>query len=508
MKFQKKLKGYFLGVALLSSSLGLSIVYVDYKKRATLSMRERIIDVSATTASLLSPSLVKSVISGGTENSEQYKELISKLRSARNANRGSDWYVISIYLMTRSPSDPSQVIFIADSEENDVERVHFGEVDEQETYSHINQHLLELYSPEGFITDTWGTWMSGFAPILDDKGQYVATIGADVSVHMIDERLNEILLIGLWGLLGSIFIAIISARIASKRLSFALGIVNDGVKKIAEGNLSTVIELHSDDEIEELSLAINDMARGLKEKDKMKQSFARYVSQHVLDSIATSGSVMKSEGERRKITILFTDIRQFTLLSEHIAPELIVALLNEYFSSMIDIIFKYGGTLDKFLGDGMMIEFGAPMEDPTQELHAVQAAIEMQQKIRSLCRKWRSEGKPEISMGIGIHTGYAVIGLIGSEKRVEYTAIGDTVNVASRLEKATKQLDVSILLSSSTYEAVKTIFSCKSLGPISIAGREQEVEVYTVSVDTPLGDGKQSPVDTMPSNAQNGYKNT
>lgn len=449
-------------------------------------MRERIVAVSSTTAALLNPETIEQVIAGGTENTPLFHSLLQELREARNANRFEDWYVLSLYLMTVSPKDKNQVIFVADPEENPASQVHLGDPDTEENYSHINEHLDAPYSPTNFITDNWGTWMSGFAPIFDEEGKYVATVGADVSISYVEERLNVILLYGLWGLLGSLGIALIGAQILAKRVSRSLDALYKNMKEIADGNLDSHIELDSQDEFAELANSINEMVLGLKEREKMKMSFARYVSKHVLDTILTTDTTMKFEGERRKITILFTDIRQFTNLSEKLAPEKIVSLLNEYFETMIDTIFKYHGTLDKFLGDGMMVEFGAPLEDPNQELHAVQAAVEMQQSLKLLCEKWRAQGKPELQMGIGIHTGYAVVGNIGSEKRMEYTAIGDTVNVASRLEQATKSLNVDIIISQTTYEYVKDIFDCKDMGPLAIAGRTEEINVYTVSSSEPF----------------------
>lgn len=486
MKYQTKVYFSFLTVAVVSSALGLSIVYNDSKRRFTQGMRERIIAVSSTTAALLNPETIKEVIEGGTEKTPVFHSLVEELRAARNANRSESWYVLSLYLMSVSPTDKSQVIFVADAEENPASQVHLGQPDTEETYSHINQHLDEPYSPPYFITDSWGTWMSGFAPIYDAEGNYLATVGADVSASVIDEQLNVILLYGFWGLLGSIAIALIGAQILSKRISSSLKIVYSNMKEISEGNLDKTILLDTQDEFTELATSINEMAKALKDREKMKTSFARYVSKHVLDTIVKNDTTLKFEGERRKITILFTDIRQFTHLSEKLAPEKIVSLLNEYFETMIDTIFQYHGTLDKFLGDGMMVEFGAPLEDPNQELHAVQAAVEMQQRLKLLCEKWKTQGKPQVQMGIGIHTGYAVVGNIGSEKRMEYTAIGDTVNVASRLEQATKSLNSDILISQSTYEAVKDIFECKDIGPLTLPGRTEVIEVYSLSSSQPF----------------------
>lgn len=155
-------------------------------------------------------------------------------------------------------------------------------------------------------------------------------------------------------------------------------------------------------------------------------------------------------------------------------------LLNEYFTEMIEVIFNYGGTLDKFIGDGMMVEFGAPLEDKLQELHAVLAAIHMQLHLDKLSDKWEKEGKQRLGMGIGIHTGLAVLGNIGSELRMEYTAIGDTVNVASRLERFTKKIEKRIIISKSVYEKVKDHFIFEDLKEIEIPGRKGIIQAYSL----------------------------
>lgn len=190
------------------------------------------------------------------------------------------------------------------------------------------------------------------------------------------------------------------------------------------------------------------MTKGLQERERLKLNFSRYVSDHVLEKILSSSVPTKLEGERRKITVLFSDIRQFTQLSENLSPEQIVSLLNEYFKVMLDIIFAHKGTLDKFIGDGLMVEFGAPLQDDFQEKNAVTAAV----------------------------------GNIGSEKRMEYTAIGDTVNIAARLEQMTKSTGKYILISEDTYQAIKDEFDAKNLGSTALIGRQEPITVYAIEV--------------------------
>lgn len=144
---------------------------------------------------------------------------------------------------------------------------------------------------------------------------------------------------------------------------------------------------------------------------------------------------------------------------------------------MLDIIFEHKGTLDKFIGDGLMVEFGAPLDDEFQEKNAVTAAIAMQKALEKLNTTWK---QPTIQIGIGIHTGFAVVGNVGSEKRMDYTAIGDTVNIASRLEQMTKSTKRSILISENTYQTVKEEFPAESLGPITLPGRQEPIRVYAI----------------------------
>jgi adenylate cyclase len=157
----------------------------------------------------------------------------------------------------------------------------------------------------------------------------------------------------------------------------------------------------------------------------------------------------------------------------------VVRVLNEYFERMVEIVFRNKGTLDKFIGDGMMVIFGAPEDDPHQEEHALQTAIEMQRELRVLAKKWEAEGI-KLRIGVGINSGPAVVGNIGSPVRMEYTAIGDTVNLASRLESATKECGAEILISEYTYNGVRGSFQFEQIGPVQVRGRSEPVLAYAV----------------------------
>ncbi len=215
------------------------------------------------------------------------------------------------------------------------------------------------------------------------------------------------------------------------------------------------------------------------EAEFVKESFGKYVARQVVEKILSGKGQIKLQGERQHVTVLFADVRGFTKLAENMEPENVVALLNEYFNMVVDIIFKYEGVLDKFIGDNVMAVFGAPIKSDNDEERAVGAAIEIQKEIEKFNMLRRAEGEAPISIGIGINTGEAVVGNIGSEKRMDYTVIGDTVNVADRIQSSA--LGGEILISAATHEKVKDKFNCSELPAIKVKGRRNPVHVFKVA---------------------------
>ncbi|MGE5559341.1 MAG: CHASE2 domain-containing protein [Bacillota bacterium] len=219
-----------------------------------------------------------------------------------------------------------------------------------------------------------------------------------------------------------------------------------------------------------------------KEKIQIKSFFTKFVPAPVVEEILKDPKRIHLGGERMNITVLFSDIVGFTSISEQLEPEEMVRLLNEYLTEMTAIIKdRFNGTLDKFIGDAIVAIFGAPFSAPDDPVRAVNAALAMRDKVRQLQEKWQTRGEKYIfRIGIGINTGYAVVGNIGSPDRMNYTCIGDTVNTASRLESATRTTDAEILISDSTYQAVKDYFKCIELAPIIVKGKKDALRIYSV----------------------------
>ena len=252
----------------------------------------------------------------------------------------------------------------------------------------------------------------------------------------------------------------------------------EGTRAIAAGNFQISLPIPSRDEIGALTDSFNQMAKSLREKEMIKRAFSRYVAREVVDEILKDPEKLTLRGERRDVTVLFCDIRGFTPMAERLPPEEVVLLLNEFYDLMIDTTFKHDGTLDKFLGDAVMAIFGAPLPQPDHSVRAIRTALAMQAGIKGLSEKRVREGKAPIAVGIGVSAGDAVAGTVGSEDRMEYTVIGDTVNLGSRLESIAKP--GQILITERTYQKVEGVIEARALGSVKVKGKEEEVGVLEV----------------------------
>jgi len=292
--------------------------------------------------------------------------------------------------------------------------------------------------------------------------------------NALTEMKNKIILITISMLLISVFVTIIVAAVMLKPIN----ILSAMAKKIGAGDLNNIIEIKSNDEIGDLGNNFNEMIKGLKDRNFIRDTFGRYVSSSVAEAILSGR--LKLGGERKKATVLFSDIRNFTSMSEKLPPEDIVEFLNEYFTEMVSIIIKYEGVLDKFIGDAILAVFGAPISRPGDAHRAVFAALEMQERLKIFNEKRRQAGKNNINIGIGINTGELIAGNIGSEIRMEYTVIGDTVNVSDRIEELNKEFGTKILISENTYKEIKDEVEVREIQSATIRGKERKIIVYEV----------------------------
>jgi adenylate cyclase len=226
-----------------------------------------------------------------------------------------------------------------------------------------------------------------------------------------------------------------------------------------------------------------------REKRRVKRLFSRYVSKDVYDQLIANPEDARLGGQRRFMTVLFSDIRGFTSVSEQGEPEEIVGQLNEYFSRMVPIVFAHHGTIDKFVGDMIMALFGAPLDDPDHADHAVQTALAMSAGLAELNRGWAAAGRPVLDIGIGINTGDMVAGNLGSESIMSYTVIGDNVNLGARLESLNKDHQTRVIISEATRRALRGQYDIGALGEVVVKGKSRAVQIYSVVPPRAVLDG-------------------
>jgi adenylate cyclase len=329
-----------------------------------------------------------------------------------------------------------------------------------QTYTRGDDEIIDISVPLVFSKTPLGTLYVGFG-----KGAISAAVSEARNQAMAITAFMVILGVG-----GAVVLATLLARPIYRLM--------DATDAVAQGDFSVSVPVTSRDELGVLTESFNRMARSLREKEMIKRAFTRYVAREVVEEVLKDPEHAMLTGERREATVLFCDIRGFTALAERLTPEQVVGLLNEFYTLMIETVFKHDGTLDKFLGDAVMAVFGAPIAHPDHAARAVMTALDMRRAVGELAGRRRAAGLDPFEVGIGVSLGEVVAGTVGTEERMEYTVIGDSVNVASRLQDRAKP--GSILLSRRTYEAVSDLVDAKSLGAMKVKGKEEEVEVYEV----------------------------
>lgn len=252
----------------------------------------------------------------------------------------------------------------------------------------------------------------------------------------------------------------------------------DVTRKVAAGNFEVHANIKSHDEVGELANSFDAMVDGLKERDKIKNVMNKFHGSAITDDLMKGD--LQLGGVNKQVTVFFSDIRDFTKFSEGHTPEQVVEMLNEYFEIMVGIVTKNHGVVDKFVGDAMMAIWGAPNSTGQDEQFAVKACLEMRQALEELNKLRMSRNQVEIKIGMGLNSGPAISGTIGSSERMEYTVIGDTVNTASRIESSTKAFGTDLLISGETLDRVKDKFITEYAGAAEVKGKAEPLKMYKI----------------------------
>ncbi|MGZ3769821.1 MAG: adenylate/guanylate cyclase domain-containing protein [Bdellovibrio sp.] len=312
------------------------------------------------------------------------------------------------------------------------------------------------------------------------KTTFGATIVSETSEETILEVSREVKRRAIFVAGSAISMAIFFIFLFSMTLTSPIEKLADMIKLVSKGNFDVKARKHvkSHDEVGDLAEAFDGMTEGLKERDKVKNLFSKFHGSSVAEDLINKD--IGVGGQSKEVVVFFSDIRGFTAFSEKRSPEEVVEMLNEYFGVMVKIINAHGGVVDKFIGDAIMAVWGAPQSSDKDAQKAVRACLEMRKALDKLNELKISRGQPPINIGMGLHAGTAISGTIGSDERMEYTVIGNTVNTASRIEASTKAFGADLLISDTVIEKIGEDFKIELAGAAEVKGRSEALKMFKV----------------------------
>lgn len=336
------------------------------------------------------------------------------------------------------------------------------------TSSNINSEKIE------YTDSNSKTWIGAYNKTGFSDTGVISIVSKEQAFAMVRKLQKQTVLIAVIVLNLAILFVYFFSKTITKPIRRLVSISNE----IRNGKFDISIKSKSRDEIGILSESFEDMAKGLSEREKMKDAFGKFVNKEIADMILKNE--LKLGGERKTAAVFFSDIRSFTAISENLQPEEVVDFLNEYMSLMVECVNQTNGVVDKFIGDAIMAVWGTPISRGNDTAHAVESALMMREALIKFNKGRGSAKRPVINIGCGINTGPVLAGQIGSHDRMEYTVIGDTVNLASRIESLNKPFCTDILISSDSYNLVKDLYLCTPMEKITVKGKKEPQQIYAV----------------------------
>jgi len=461
----------FVAVTLLAVGLVGVLVFEHQKRQLQETLRGLLVRIASTGALLIDPALHREVERTLTRDSDAYRTIRAMLGAIQDVNR----IETPIYTLTDYDMAARQARFMVTSR---------GPGAPGEPYPLVAELIepLQRSFREGAATYTpvyhnqSGTWITAFAPVRDRLGRTLAVLDVDFRVDVYLRGLATIRNTIVGASLAGALAALLVGLLLSHRVTQPLSALTVGVARVAAGDLSQELPIRSADEVGRLTQAFNEMLEGLRQRDFIRDTFGRYVSPEVAQTLLASPEALRFGGEKREVTILMSDLRGYTRFAEHGDPAGVMGVLNEYLAGMTEIIVEHGGTVNEFIGDAIFAIFGAPIAHSDHAERAAAAAIAMQNAMAEINRAHAARGVPRFEMGIGVNTGDAVVGNIGSERRAKYAVVGNAVNVAARVESAT--VGGQIFLSAATCERIRDVAEVGVPVPVELKGLAEPLLLY------------------------------
>lgn len=328
--------------------------------------------------------------------------------------------------------------------------------------------------------DYWGWTISGYAPIQDSQGRNVGLLGIDMSAEQLENKLSDIKQAGMISLAVAAFLALVFTYALTRNITRPIYSLQRAFQQVGAGDLETSVPVKGQDELAQLTRDFNALVQELKEKQLLKSSLGKIMHQEAVSKLLNNE--LRLGGETITASILFCDLRGFTAISEKLPPKILVGLLNDYFTAMVQVVEKHGGMVDKFVGDKIMAVFGHVESGAQSRAQALQAGLDMLTECDQINSRLGLKENLQLVNSIGIHSGQVLAGNIGSPERMEYTVVGDAVNIAAKLETKSRELQTRLVLSQAALEDLdKTPQNLRSIGLQSVPGRAEQLELYILS---------------------------
>ncbi|MGA2142125.1 MAG: adenylate/guanylate cyclase domain-containing protein [Brevinematales bacterium] len=458
----------FVGVVVASCLLLGIWTFVDVHDLIHRSVEERLHDDISIGAMQIDGDLHSKLLRPSDENSPVYMKVKHTLQSISNRGIG----IRDVYTMRKL--DNGSIVFVVDAEYDPKEMSHIGDV-----YTNATAELLasfekpyKVHVEKKFSTDQWGTWLSSYAPILTKDGRLDGILGIDVSAQRIKYYEDNYFLYTLRVIIIIAIVVIFLAIMFSRAISRPMIKLENDLSKVQKFDLGSKIEIKSNiREVNNMKDAIENMKNGLR-------SFKKFVPADLVAELIKLNKEAVLSAEKRMMTVSFSDIENFTGISESLKPEELVENLGVYFEGMTSTVLKNRGTIDKYIGDAIMSFWGAPNYFEDHAFYACISALESQRFLARIAEEWKGKGIPLFNTRIGINTGELIVGNMGYEERLNYTVMGDTVNLASRLEGLNKFYGTKIMISEFTNEAVKGKMETRGVDIVAVKGKIRGVKIF------------------------------
>ena len=469
LRFFHKLFALALGLALAVLGVSTLTFFLTAEDVLVRGLGDEALGQALAAVEELVPSDFGEVFEGSTEPGEDWERLVSSLSELQS--RLGPAGVENVYVLALQGG----TLFVVGDPTGDDPPFTVQDTVYVELKTRILTSGVAESTPSPY-TDEYGTWISGYAPIRGSGGRVVAVLGADLPLGAFPLASSIVARTLALSLLPALLLAALASVLFSRRLTRPVQKITAGLRRVQQGDLDTELNVTSRDEFGDIAEAFNEMTGDLAEKAHLRDMFAQSVSAEVAEQLL-SGEIDTS-GELKEVTVLFSDIRGFTPITEGMAARNVIEMLNEYFSALIPCVDAHGGIVDKLAGDELFAVFGAPLDLEDDALAAVRSALAMKSALEPFNAARLRRSEKALSFGIGISTGAVVAGRLGTEHRRNYTVLGNTVNVGARLCGSANP--GQILISGTTYLRVKDRVEVNPLPPLHVAGITFPLDVFEV----------------------------